>query len=220
MAKQILLLCLLAISIAKASDAWFSARLPINGKVYPVTARIHTQKTEDSIKFSAEMQYRSIDTSFSMHTTGLYSAAGSPVWQNTIRSGLYSVEWNFRDYAKNPAMNYWHNNPNDTISSISFDNDIIPEEFLYFLAEKIDSANKSENLKMLPAVWEVPFVLSGWFTVEAKYTGRKSRIHGVDCFQVLYTRNDGATAEYYITERGKQVWRFKTFRGVWFDRVQ
>ncbi|MDR3000686.1 MAG: hypothetical protein LBU89_05425 [Fibromonadaceae bacterium] len=191
----------------------------MGAKIYPVTARIHTQKIGDSIKFSAEMQYRSIDTSFSMHTTGL-AVAKKPVWQNSTRSGLYSVEWNFRDYAKTPAMNYWHNNQSDSASSISFDNDIIPEEFLYFLAEKIDADDKNENLKTLPAVWELPFVLGGWFTVEAKHTGKKARIHGVDCFQVLYTRNDGATAEYYITEKGKQVWRFKTFRGVWFDRVQ
>lgn len=203
----------LAIGLAQASDAWFSAKLPINGKLYPVTARIHAQNTNDSIKFSAEMQFRSIDTVFLMHTTGLY--ANKPIWQNSVRSGLHWVEWNFRDYAKDPAVNFWHNGQG--MDSVTFYNDIVPEEFLYFLAENVNSV---ETVKLLPATWEASFAPIGWFTAEAKKTGQKTRIHGVDCYQVLYTRNDGATAEYYITEKGKQVWRFKTFRGVWFDRVQ
>jgi hypothetical protein len=211
------LLLFLAAGLANAQDAWFSAKYPANGKIYSVTARIYTQKTDDSIKFSSELQYRNIDTSFSMHSTGVYDLKkGVPRWQNTTRSGLYSVEWSFRDYREKPAAVYWQGETNGTIT---FENDAIPEEFLYFLAEKIDASNKYQEIKVLSPVWEVPFKPDAWIA-DAKYTGRLLRIDGVDCYQVLYARSDGAQAEYYITIKGKQVWRFQTFRGVWFDRVQ
>ena len=219
MNKLLFLACFVGvIGLAKADDAWFSAKLPINGKLYPVTARIHSHKAGDSIAFSSELQYRAADTSFSMHTTGIYNTAKEkPVWQNSIRDGLYSVEWSFRDYSEKPAAIYWRSNLSN--GTITFENDAIPEEFLYFLTEKIDSENKSENFKILSPVWEVPFEPNAW-TASAKYTGQKIRIQGVDCYQVAYTRSDGAKAEYYITVKGKQVWRFQTFRGVWFERVQ
>jgi len=216
MVKPLLLICLV-FGLSQAEDAWFSARLPINGKTYPVTARIYAKKTADSIAFSAEMQYRSIDTSFSMHTTGIYSISKGPVWQNSIRSGLYSVEWIFRDYRESLAAIYWFS-PKGT-NSITFEKDVIPEEFLYFLAEKISSPDSNRSVKIHSSVWELPFVPEIRFT-DVQYTGKKTRIQGVDCYQVIYKRSDGATAEYYITEKGKQVWRFQTFRGVWFDRVQ
>ncbi len=221
MFKLFFVICLIvwAFGLVRAEDAWFSAKLPMGGKLYPVTARFHAEKTGDSIEFSAEMQYRSIDTSFLMHTTGVYNTAKeSPIWQNSIRSGLYSVEWNFRDYREKPAATYWHGPQSD--GSTTFENDAFPEEFLYFLTEKIDSDTSSKDIKVLSSVWEVPFVPDAWI-VYAQYTGKKTRIYGVDCYQVLYTRrSDGASSEYYITEKGKQVWRFQTFRGVWFDRVQ
>ncbi len=221
MTKLFFFICLViwAFGLVRAEDAWFSAKLPINGEFYPVKARIHTKKTADSLEFSAEMQYRSIDTSFSMHTTGVYNIAKEcPVWQNSIRDGLYSVEWSFRDYREKPASVYWRNRHSDGL--ISFENEAIPEEFLYFLTEKVDSISPRKELKILSSVWEVPFVPDAWI-VDVRYTGQKMRIHGVDCYQVVYTRmSDGASAEYYITEKGKLVWRFQTFRGVWFDRVQ
>jgi len=206
-----------AIGLANAQDAWFSAKLPLNGKTYPVTARIYTQKAGDSIHFSSELYYRSKDTTFSMHTTGAYNLKKDlPMWQNSTRSSLYSVEWSFRDYSEKPAAVYWRGETNGTIT---FENDAVPEEFLYFLTEKIDETNKYREFKILSPVWEVPFKPDAWIT-DAKYTGQVQRIHGVDCYQVIYTRGDGARAEYYITVKGKQVWRFQTFRGVWFDRVQ
>ncbi|MDR1812705.1 MAG: hypothetical protein LBQ87_07755 [Candidatus Fibromonas sp.] len=217
--KKLPLLCLLALAIlARADDAWFSAKLPINGKFYPVTARIHSNKAGDSIHFSSELQYRAKDTSFSMHTTGIYNAAKeSPVWQNSIRDGLYTVEWSFRDYTEKPAAIYWRSSQSN--GTTTFENDALPEEFLYFLTEKIDSLNIYKDLKVLSPVWEVPFVPAVW-TANAQYTKQKMRFDGVDCYHVLYTREDGVNSEYYITIRGKQVWRFKTFRGVWFERVQ
>jgi hypothetical protein len=201
-----------------AEDALFSAKLPINGEFYAVTARIHSQKNGDSIEFSAKIYYNSVDTSFLMHTTGVYNTASeSPIWQNSIRDAVYSVEWNFRDYVSVPAVNYWHKSQGK--DSITFENDAIPEEFLYFLTEKINSKNVNKELKILAPVWEVPFVPGAWI-VDAKYTGYKIRFHGVDCYQVVYTRrSDGAKAEYYVTEKGKQIWRFQTFRGVWFERI-
>jgi len=211
------LLLIVAASLAMAQDSWFSAKFPINGKTYPVTARIYTQKAGDSIKFSSELQYRNVDTSFSMHTTGAYDLKRElPMWQNTTRSGLYSVEWSRRDYNEKPASIYWEG---ENHGSITFENDAIPEEFLYFLAEKIDATNKYKEFKVLSPVWEVSYKPDAWIA-DAKYTGQVLRIHGVDCYQVVYTRSDGARAEYYITLKGKQVWRFQTFRGVWFDRVQ
>jgi len=217
MAKLLLLLSL-AFGLSMAEDARFVAELPIRGQSYPVTARIYTQKTADSIVFSAEMQYRSIDTSFSMHTTGVYNTAKNmSVWQNTVRTGLYSVEWNFRDYRETPAFVYW-SVPQGT-NSTTFKNEVIPEEFLYFLTEKINAPDSSRSFEMLSSTWELPFEPKIW-TVDAKYTERKMRIDGVDCFHVLYKRDDGATAEYYISEKGRQVWRFQTFRGVWFKRLR
>jgi hypothetical protein len=153
-----------------------------------------------------------------MHTTGIYNAATeSPIWQNTVRTGLYEVEWSYRDYMEKPAaVIYWQEKQS---KSITFENDAIPEEFLYFFAEKIDSLNTSKSLKILSPVWEVPFTIGAW-TALVQYTGKKERIQGVDCYQVLYTRSDGTRAEYYVTIKGKQIWRFQSFRGVWFDRVQ
>jgi len=220
MSKLLFFVCLLmwALGFVRAEDAWFSAKLPINGTFYPVTARIHTQKTGDSIEFSSELQYKTIDTAFSMHTTGIYNTAKDvPVWQNSIRDGLYSVEWSFRDYSEKPAAIYWRSLQSN--GTITFENDAIPEEFLYFLAPNIDSKNKSKDLKILSPVWEVPYEPNSW-TAIARYTDQKLRIQGVDCYMVLYTRSDGTQAEYYVTMKGKQVWRFQTFRGVWFDRVQ
>jgi len=220
MSKLLFFVCLLvwALGFVRAEDAWFSAKLPINGTFYPVTARIHTLKTGDSIEFSSELQYRALDTAFSMHTTGVYNITReSPVWQNSIRDGLYSVEWSFRDYTETPAAVYWHSHKSN--GTITFENDALPEEFLYFLTGNIDGTNKSKDLKVLSPVWEIPFEPNAW-TATARYTGQKIRIDGVDCYMVLYTRSDGAKAEYYITTKGKQVWRFQTFRGVWFNRVQ
>jgi hypothetical protein len=227
MNRHIFLIFLLAWGVSLASDAWFSANLPINGKLYPITARINAQKAGDSIKFSMETQFRSfankktgsIDTAFSMHTTGIYNAAQElPVWQNTVRDGLYSVEWSFRDYTESPAAVYWRSEQGN--GTTTFVNEAVPEEFLYFLADKVDSANIFKNLIVLSPVWEVPFVNPEAWTATAQYTGQKQRIQGVDCYHVVYTRSDGASAEYYITIRAKQVWRFKTFRGIWFERIQ
>lgn len=221
MAKLLFLGCLFiwAMGLLRAEDAWFSAKLPINGKLYPVTARIHTEKVKDNLEFSSELHYRNADTTFSMHTTGLYNTVkDSPIWQNTIRDALFSVEWSFKDYTEKPAIVSWLSDQKK-ISATSFDNEALPEEFLYFLTEKIDSVNTSKNFKIFSPAWEVSFNPELWY-IDARYTGRKERIQGVDCYQVLYTRADGAKAEYYITVKGKQVWRFQTFRGVWFDRVQ
>jgi len=201
-----------------AEEARFLAEIPINGQSYPVTAKMYAKKTADSIVFSAEMQYRSIDTSFYMHTTGIYNTSKNmPVWQNSIRTGIYSVEWNFKDYRESPAAIYW-SGPQGT-NTTTFKNDVVPEEFLYFLAEKISAPDSSRSFEMHTSVWELSFEPKIWI-VDAKHTGRKMRIEGVDCFHVLYTRDDGATAEYYVTEKGKQVWHFKTFRGVWFKRLR
>jgi hypothetical protein len=222
MAKPFFLICLmvLALDLARAEDAWFSTELPLNGKLYPVTARIHSKKAGNNVEFSSELYYRTKDTSFSMHTTGTYNTVKeNPVWQNSTRSGLYTVEWSFRDYTETPAAVYWSDNKNYSVSTTTFENDAVPEEFLYFLTEKIDSNNPSKDFKILSPVWEVSFVPDAW-VITANYTGLKMRIQGVDCYQVIYTRSDGMRAEYYITLKGKQVWRFQTFRGVWFDRVQ
>jgi len=215
-----LILILALLGLARAQDAWFSAELPLGGKFYPVTTRIHSKKAGDNIEFSMELAYRAKDTTFSMHSTGVYSVAKkNPVWQNSIRSGLYNVEWIFRDYTETPASVSWSDNKTFHISSTTFENDAVPEEFLYFLTEKIDSNNPSKDFKILSSVWEVSFVPDVW-VITASYTGLKQRLNGVDCYQVVYVRSDGARAEYYISVRGKQVWKFKTFRGVWFDRVQ
>jgi len=222
MAKPFFFACLLflTLGLARAQDAWFSAEFPSGGKLYPVTTRIHSKKVGDNIEFSMELAYRAKDTSFSMHSTGLYSVAKkNPVWQNSIRSGLYNVEWIFRDYTDNPATVSWSDNRTFHLNATTFENDAVPEEFLYFLTEKIDSKNKSKDFKILSPVWEVSFAPDAW-TITASYTGLIQRLDGVDCYQVIYVRSDGARAEYYITVRGKQVWRFQTFRGVWFDRVQ
>jgi len=222
MAKPFFFFCLLvlALGLARAQDAWFSADLPLNGKLYPVTSRIHSKKVGENIEFSTELSYRTKDTSFSMHSTGLYNAVKkSSVWQNSVRSGFYTVEWSYRDYTETPAVVYWSSNKGSTLNTTTFENDAVPEEFLYFLTEKIDSKNPTKDFKILSPVWEVSYVPDAW-AITASYTGLKIRIQGVDCYQVIYTRSDGARAEYYITERGKQVWRFQTFRGVWFDRVQ
>lgn len=144
-------------------------------------------------------------------------AKNTPVWQNTIRSGLYSVEWSFRDYTEKPAAVYWRGEQSHGL--ITFENDALPEEFFYFLTEKIDSTTPNKELKVLSPAWEISFKPEAW-VVNARYTGQRRRIQGVDCYQVVYTRSDGAKAEYYITIEGRQVWRFQTFRGVWFDRVQ
>ncbi|MDR2555072.1 MAG: hypothetical protein LBC64_06540 [Fibromonadaceae bacterium] len=206
--------------LARAQDSWFSADLPLNGKFYPVTARIHSKKAGNNIEFSTELAYRAKDTTFSMHSTGVYDAVKkNPVWQNSVRTGLYTVEWTFRDYTETPASVSWSDNKTFHINSTTFENDAVPEEFLYFLAEKTDSNNPSKDFKILSSVWEVSFVPDAW-AITASYTGLKQRINGVDCYQVVYVRSDGARAEYYVTQRGKQVWKFKTFRGVWFDRIQ
>ena len=215
-----LILILVLGCLARAQDSWFSADLPLNGKLYPVTARIHLKKVGDNIEFSTELAYRAKDTSFSMHSTGLYNTVKkNPVWQNSVRTGLYAVEWTFRDYMDTPAFVSWSDNKTFHVNSTTFENDAVPEEFLFFLAEKIDSNNPSKDFKILSPVWEVSFVPDAW-AISASYTGLKIRIQGVDCYQVVYVRSDGARAEYYVTQRGKQVWRFQTFRGVWFDRVQ
>jgi len=209
----------LAFGLASAQDAWFSADLPLNGKLYPVTARIHSKKAGENIEFSTELSYRTKDTSFSMHSTGLYNTVKkAPVWQNSIRSGLYAVEWSYRDYMVTPAYVSWINNKGSR-GETTFENDAVPEEFLYFLAEKIDSTSPSKDFKILSPVWEISYVPDAW-AITGNYTGLKMRLQGVDCYQVIFVRSDGARAEYYITVRGKQVWRFQTFRGVWFDRVQ
>jgi hypothetical protein len=214
------LILILALGLARAQDAWFSAELPLNGKLYPVTTRIHSKKVGNNIEFSSELSYRAKDTSFSMHTTGVYDAVKkNPVWQNSARSGLYTVEWSFRDYTETPAAVYWSGNKGSSVNTTTFQNDAVPEEFLYFLTEKIDSNNPSKDFKILSPVWEVSFIPEAW-AITASYTGLKMRIQGVDCYQVVYVRSDGSRAEYYITLKGKQVWRFQTFRGVWFDRVQ
>jgi hypothetical protein len=222
MAKPFFPVCLLILTLglARAEDAWFSAELPLNGKIYPVIAKIHSKKAENNIEFSSELHYHTEDTSFSMHTTGVYNTAKEkPVWQNSIRSGLYTVEWTFRDYTETPAAVYWSDNKNHNVSTTTFENDAIPEEFLYFLTEKIDSTKSSKDFKILSPTWEVSFAPNAW-AITANYTGFKARLQGVDCYQVIYTRSDGVRAEYYITLKGKQVWRFQTFRGVWFDRVR
>jgi hypothetical protein len=214
------LILILALGLARAQDAWFSAELPLNGKLYPVTTRIHSKKVGNNIEFSSELSYRAKDTTFSMHTTGVYDAVKkNPVWQNSTRGGLYNVEWSFRDYTETPAAVYWSSNKGSSFNTTTFEPDAVPEEFLYFLTEKIDSNNPSKDFKILSPVWEIPYVPEVW-AITANYTGLKMRIQGVDCYQVIYVRSDGARAEYYITLKGKQVWKFQTFRGVWFDRVQ
>jgi len=222
MAKPFFVLCLLvlALGLARAQDAWFSVdSFPLNGKFYPVTARIHSKKVGENIEFSTEL-FSLKDSSFSMHSTGLYNAVKkSSVWQNSVRSGLYTVEWSYRDYTETPAVVYWSSNKGSTLNTTTFENDAVPEEFLYFLTEKIDSKNPTKDFKILSPVWEISYVPDAW-AITGSYTGLNLRIQGVDCYQVIYTRSDGARAEYYITAKGKQVWRFQTFRGVWFNRGQ
>ncbi|GHV13641.1 hypothetical protein AGMMS49938_08520 [Fibrobacterales bacterium] len=220
MSKIFFLLALIGFAVTPSwsLDSWFSAELPIGSKKYPITARIHTQKFGDTLKFSTETQYRGADTSFSMHSTGAFNVKTNlPIWQNSIRDGLYSVEWSFRDWTEKPAALYWRGTIGD--GSLTFENDAVPEEFLYFIAEKIDPAKPFLDFKVLSPVWEVPFEPNAW-TATAQFTNRKQRIQGVDCYQVFFTRSDGKIAEYYLTEKGRQVWRFQTFRGMWFERVQ
>jgi len=214
-------LLILAFGLASAQDAWFKAdSLPLNGngKYYPVVARIHSKKTGGNIEFLTELSYRAKDTSFSMHSAGLYNAVKeAPVWQNSVRIGKYAIEWSFRDYTGTPAYVSWIDSKGSR-GETTFENDAIPEEFLYFLAEKIDSTNPSKTFKILSPVWEVYVPDSAW-AIAGSYTKRMERIQGVDCYQIVFKRSDGKLAEYYVTLKGKQVWKFQTFRGVWFTRM-
>jgi hypothetical protein len=165
--------------------------------------------------FSQEGEYRGADTAFYLRTDGALSA-GKPLWQNTTRAGQASLETSYRDYAQTPALiSHYQGRP----KSHTFENDAVPEEFLYLLSLQLDTAHTSQSLKILPPVWEVPYALGAW-VAEGTLTGNETRIDGVDCYQVLYARIDGPTAEYHISKAGHQVIAFKTFRGTWFKRIQ
>jgi hypothetical protein len=140
------------------------------------------------------------------------------VWQNTVRSGVAGMEITRRDFVEEPAQ-FYASQADFASNHHTFENDAVPEEFLYFLSSQIDSAKTFQDIKVLPPVWEVGAIEGAW-RASGEYTGSFSRLDGVDCYQVVYTRSDGASAEYYVSRQGRQVMAFKTFRGTWFKRVQ
>jgi hypothetical protein len=202
---------------ALAQNAWFAAQMPYGSGIYPVTVRISVDSLDHqgttTTHFTQEAEYRGTDTAFYLRTTGAL-VSGKPLWQNTARSGVQHLETSYRDYTQTPAlMSRFRTRP----QLHTFENDALPEEFLYLQALQIDTTGQS--LKILPSVWEVPYAPGAW-TAEGTLTGKESRIDGVDCYQVLYTRIDGPTAEFHISQAGHQIIAFKTFRGTWFKRVQ
>jgi hypothetical protein len=212
---------------AAAQNAWFFGQMPYGAGTYPVTVRISVDSVAEDggpgisftgISFIQEGEYRGADTAFYLRTDGAWqNHPPQALWQNSVRSGVKSLETSFRDYGQEPAL--IRVQQGGLSKSHTFENDAVPEEFLYLLALQMDSVNASKSLKVLPSVWESSYALGAWLA-DGAYTGEFSRIDGVDCYQVQFSRIDGPTAEYYISKGGHQVIAFKTFRGTWFKRVQ
>jgi hypothetical protein len=234
----LLIVFCLAVLHLHAGEAWFSANMAQGSVVYPVTVRVRVDtvvaykgshqlalhavsgQTYQGLSLSFETQFRSTDTVFHMQSVGLFRTEGtfSPVWQNTVRSGLGEVEWTRRRFTEKPVRTEFHSLQLGD-GQHTFEADAVPEEFLYMRAPALDSVHPHAELKILAPVWEQPYSTGAW-TAVANYTGVRLRIEGVDCYQVVYARSDGATSEYFISARGRLVMRFKSFRGTWFSRVQ
>jgi len=218
--------------------SWFSADFQEGARVYPVVLRVQLDtvavykgshriasqalagQTYQAFRIAFETQFRSADTTFHLHSQGLMRVdkGYAPVWQNTLRSGFADVEWTRRRYTENPVRTEFHSLFYGD-GSHTFEKDALPEEFLYLRAPQIDARNPHAEFKVLAPVWEIPYSMGAWKAI-ANYTGTRLRIDGVDCYQVAFVRADGATSEYFISEQGKLVMRFKTFRGTWFSRIQ
>lgn len=223
---------------ALARESWFSATMVQGVRPYSVTVRIHEDSvwgykgnhqiatlsepgaTYPGIFFSLETQFRSADTTFHLHSTALFRAQTTlqPIWQNTVRSGVRHVEWTRRLFVNPPVSTEFHSLLHGD-GRHTFEEDAIAEEFLYLKAPTMDSLNPHAEFKVLAPVWEQPYSMKAW-TAVGNHTGQKLRIDGVDCYQIVFTRSDGATSEYFISEKGRLVFRFKSFRGTWFSRVQ
>lgn len=235
---KLFLLSWFLLATSWAGEAWFSASMPLGLRELPISVRIRID-TVDSYKgshrvaaraiqgqtyrallYSIETQYRDGDTTLLLHSLGLFRADGvrAAVWQNTVRSGLGDVEWSRRRFTETPARTEFHSLLYGD-GSHTFEPDALPEEFLYLQATGLDQAHPHLELKVLASVWETPYSMGAWKAV-ANYTGTKLRIDGVDCYQVVFLRSDGASSEFYVSEGGRQVMRFKSFRGTWFSRFQ
>lgn len=236
--RGLLFLLCVSLSIA-AEDAWYSATLRGTTGAYQVTARIRSQDvlvskgdhrvlaqgngagSYQGLRLSFETQFRSADTTFHFYTQGILRKEGNsllPVWQNTVRSGVDDIEWNRRNFLKNPALVEYHS-PTLGDGKISFEAEAWPEEFLYAMVPSLDSAHRHKEFKLLSPVWETPLSKQVW-NAAADYTGTRLRIEGVDCYQVVVLRSDGRRAEFYVSQAGRLVMRFQTMQGTWFSRFQ
>lgn len=234
----LVLALLLGLSPAFASEAWFSGKTVQGMQTYTVSVRIRVdsvlvqkgdqrvvdRESDDQVfpalRLSVETQYRTQDTAFQFQTIEIARnvAPWKPIWQNTVRNGVATLEWTRRRWNDLSARTDFHS-PVLGDGVHTFEPDAISEEHLYLLAPLLDSVKAHLELKILAPVWEVPYAAKAWKAV-ANYTGSRLRIEGVDCHQVTFIRSDGAVSEYYVSDRGLQVMRFRTFRGTWFDRFQ
>ena len=229
---------------AHAESAWFNAKgivgdkqsefavlatfdsVPVFKGNHRLAPAMVTGQTYMAQRFSLEAQKLGSDTSFTWSTQLLYrgdlskGALPEPIWLSAVRAGRSENEWTRILYLQNPVKVEFHSQVyGDGVHSL--EEATLPEECLMPLSIRLMRAPPAGELKIriLAPLWERPYERRS-FIVTAAVTDQKLKIDEVEAELVRFERDDGAVSEAWVSTQGLRLLRFKTFRGIWLERLQ
>ncbi|HSQ42454.1 MAG TPA: hypothetical protein VLM37_09265 [Fibrobacteraceae bacterium] len=172
-------------------------------------------------RVSWNASYRGTDTLFSWSVVILLrtTSPNSLLWLDAVRSGTGENEWTRIRFLDQPQKMEFHSpiygDGQHPLPAGTF----IPEELLPVLAtELLGQATKLEFDVLYP-VWESSYV-QRQAKVHVTITGEHLQIDDVNATLVRLERADGAAAEAWVSSQGHRLLRYRTFRGLWLERIQ
>jgi hypothetical protein len=230
------------LSAIHAETAWFNAKGPVgdttrefsvvvimdsvpvfkgSGRLAPAVISGQTLMAD---RVTLDAHYSSSDTAFSWSAvvlskrTSTPSPLPDPIWSNTVRSGRGENDWTRGTFAKGSSKIEFHSPIyGDGVHELK--ELALPEELLLPIAVRLMQNPSEVRFRIMDSQWEMPYVrrqsvVRGWVTAS------RLKIDEVEAAQVRFEREDGAIAEAWVTTQGFRVLRFRTFRGLWLERIQ
>jgi len=221
-----------------AKDSWFRAKGPIGSQSREFLVKLQEDSVElfkgghrpaptaiegqtyAAMRYVLMAQANGQDSLFWWHSVLLVrwvDSIPSLVWQNTVRGGQDANSWSRATYLPGKQKVEFHS-PYYGDGEHALESGVIPDELLPLLAVVALKTKKGGDWKVLAPQWEQSYTRNV-ARVRIVPTEQVILIDDVQAKLVRLERDDKSIAEAWISIDGYQILRFKTFQGLWLERL-